>query len=175
MSQNSSAPKKERGYRLKEQPGKISSRDAEFRWQFDVPNIFSQTIQNSATLTFTFVDVQMHWAPFYTKSVSRVCINSEQISLHQNHWQQQICLTITALNEYFHFYFFSLWVESNVLLTESGFSQTHNIGQQCQYQRKTKNSSNKILPPMKTEPRPLINLWFQVQHSTSWANLSCST
>ena len=27
-----------------------------------------------------------------------------------------------------------------------------------------------MLPPVSIEPRPLMNLWFQVQHSPFWAN-----
>ena len=40
-----------------------------------------------------------------------------------------------------------------------------------------KNSSNKMLPPVGIETRPLINLWFQVKHSPFWTNLSfvCKT
>ena len=42
---------------------------------------------------------------------------------------------------------------------------------------KQQNSSNKMLLPVGIEPRPLINLWFQVQHSPFWANLvfACKT
>ena len=34
-----------------------------------------------------------------------------------------------------------------------------------------------MLPPVRIEPRPLINLWFQVQHSPFWANwaFACKT
>ena len=34
-----------------------------------------------------------------------------------------------------------------------------------------------MLPPVNIEPRPLINLWFQVQHSPFWTNLAfaCKT
>ena len=42
---------------------------------------------------------------------------------------------------------------------------------------KTKYSSNKMLPPVSTEPRQIMNLWFQVQQSpfyTNWA-FACKT
>ena len=34
-----------------------------------------------------------------------------------------------------------------------------------------------MLPPMSIEPEPLINLWFQIQHSPFWTNLTlaCKT
>ena len=40
---------------------------------------------------------------------------------------------------------------------------------------KQKNSSNRILPLASIEPGPLINLWFQVEHSPFWANVACVT
>ena len=33
----------------------------------------------------------------------------------------------------------------------------------------------KMLPPGGIEPGPVINRWFQVQHSLFWANLACAT
>ena len=45
------------------------------------------------------------------------------------------------------------------------------------YYVKTKKSSDKMLPPVRIDPRPLMSLWFQVQHSPFWANLTfaCKT
>ena len=42
---------------------------------------------------------------------------------------------------------------------------------------KQKKSRDKMLPLVGTEPGPLMNLWFQVQHSPSWTNwaFSCET
>ena len=42
---------------------------------------------------------------------------------------------------------------------------------------KTKKSSNKMLAPVSIEPRPLIDFWFQVQHSPFCTNLTfaCKT
>ena len=52
-------------------------------------------------------------------------------------------------------------------------SNNANIGiDQRLYYIKTKNSSNKMLPPVTIEP---FDLWFQVQHSPFWANLACAT
>ena len=41
--------------------------------------------------------------------------------------------------------------------------------------RENKNSSNKMLPLVSIEPRPLMNLWFQVQHSPFLTNLAWAT
>ena len=52
----------------------------------------------------------------------------------------------------------------------SGFSQTHKIGNNANYcirsftMWKQKIPVTKCCPPMSNEPRPLISLWFQVQH-----------
>ena len=37
---------------------------------------------------------------------------------------------------------------------------------------KQKQLSDKMLPPVSIEPRPLMNLWIQVQHSPFWTNLT---
>ena len=64
-----------------------------------------------------------------------------------------------------------------------GFSQAHNIGNDANigirgfYTWKQKKSSDKMLPLVGIEPRPLMNLWFQVQHYPFWANwtFACKT
>ena len=40
---------------------------------------------------------------------------------------------------------------------------------------KQKKCRNKMLTPVSIEPKSLICLWFQVQHSPIWANLACAT
>ena len=44
-------------------------------------------------------------------------------------------------------------------------------------QENKKEPIDKILPPVRIELRPLINVWFQVQHSPFWTNLAfaCKT
>ena len=60
---------------------------------------------------------------------------------------------------------------------QSGFSQTYNIGNNANITWRRKKSSDKMLPPVRIESGPLMNLWFQVQHSPFWAKwaIACMT
>ena len=68
-----------------------------------------------------------------------------------------------------------------VLSYYSGFSQIDKIGNIANIGIRGftmwRKSSNKMLPPVRIEPIPLMNLWFQVQHYPFYTNLSfaCKT
>ena len=65
----------------------------------------------------------------------------------------------------------------------SSLSQTHNNGNNANIgirgfpTWRQKKSNDKMLPPMRIEPRTLMNLWSQVQHSPFWAKWAsaCNT